>query len=79
MCLLKQVASNCFTELHTMGLPKHMHKYNIIRWNTCPVQISDPLEQCLHQRLVVGLSCSIEYKENLKVYFKRKKYVTNKF
>jgi hypothetical protein len=38
-------------------------------------QISVPLEQCLHQGLVVGLPCSIESKENLNVYFERKKKI----
>jgi hypothetical protein len=49
-------------------------------WNVCPPQISVPLDQRLHQRLVVGLPCSIQSKENLNVYIKRKKnYVTTKF
>jgi len=54
-----------------MGLPKR--KYNILMGNVGSTQISVPLEQYLHQGLVVGQPCSMESKENLNGYFKRKK------
>ena len=60
-----------------MGLPKR--KYNILMGNVGSPQVSVPLEQCLHQGLVVSLPYSIELK-NLNFLKERKKnYVNNKF